>query len=56
MQLSVRQNIVTQTEFGQSSPVNTPALGQSAKALLKVESGQELGFTAHPKAHNNCIK
>lgn len=53
--MSVRQNIVTQMEFGQSPRVNTPALGQRAKALLKVKSGQELGFTAHPKAHNVCI-
>ena len=55
MQTSVRQNIVTQMEFGQSPLVNTPAFGQSAKALLKVKSGQELGFTAHPKAHNVYI-
>lgn len=54
--MSVKQNTVTKMEFGQSPFVNTPALGQSAKALLKVKRGQELGFTAHPKAHNVCIK
>lgn len=53
--MSVRQNIATQMDFGQRTYVNTSALGQSAKALLKVKSGQELGFTAHPKAHNVCI-
>lgn len=53
--MSVRQNIVTQMEFGRSLCVNTPVFGQSAKVLLKVESGQELSFTAHPKAHNICI-
>lgn len=52
---NIRQNIVTQMEFGRSPCVNTPAFGQSAKVLLKVESGQELSFTAHPKAHNVCI-
>lgn len=53
--MSVRQNIVTQMEFGRSLCVNTPVFGQSAKVLLKVESGQELSFTAHPKAHNIFI-
>lgn len=52
--MSARQNIVTHMEFGQSSRVNTLAPGQSAKALLEVKSGQELGFTAHPKTHNFC--
>lgn len=55
MQKSARQNIVTHMEFGQNTCVNTLAPGQSAKALLEVKSGQELGFTAHPKAHNVCI-
>lgn len=53
--MSVRQNSITQMKFGQIPCVNTPALGQSTKALLKVESGQGLHFTAHPKPHNFCI-
>lgn len=55
MQQLARKNIVTHMEFGQSTRVNTLAPGQSAKALLEVKSGQELGFTVHLKAHNVCI-
>lgn len=40
--MSVRQNSITQMKFGQIPCVNTPALGQSTKALLKVEGGQGL--------------
>lgn len=55
MQKSTRQNTVTHMEFGLSTCVNTLASGQNAKALLEVKTGQELGFTAHAKAHHVCI-